>query len=294
MTATTSVPVALDVTPLSGTIGAELRGVDLKQVLAPATVAAIRQALLDHKVIFFPGQYLDAAQHVAFARYFGELTPAHPVIPGIKGFPEVFEIDYTNVSQYKSAGLLERTNDLSWHTDVTFMPRPPLGSILNAVLMPPSGGDTMFADMHAAYDDLSETMRGFLDTLTAVHSGKRQFGAILEKRKAGGNWEGEQLLDLEPVEHPLVRTHPETGRKSLFVNPGFTQRITQLAGQESRTLLDFLYAHSTRPEYTVRYHWRTGDLGFWDNRTTMHSVVRDFGGQARVIQRVTIHGDEPH
>jgi taurine dioxygenase len=159
--------------------------------------------------------------------------------------------------------------------------------------MPPSGGDTMFADMHAAYEGLSETMRGFVDTLTAVHDGKRQFGAILEKRKAGGDWEGEQILDLEPVEHPVVRTHPETGRRSLFVNPGFTQRIKGLSAHESRTLLDFLYAHSTQAEYTVRYHWHTGDLGFWDNRTTMHAVVRDFGAQPRVIQRVTIHGDTP-
>jgi taurine dioxygenase len=292
MTATTT-PVALDVRPLSGTIGAEVRGVDAKQVLAPDTVAAIRGALLEHKVIFLPDQHLDAAQHVAFARLFGELTPAHPVIPGIKGHPEVFEINYGSVEQYKSAGLTERTNDLTWHTDVTFMEQPPLGSILNAVVMPPSGGDTMFADMHAAYEGLSETMRGFVDTLTAVHDGKRQFGAILEKRKAGGDWEGEQILDLEPVEHPVVRTHPETGRRSLFVNPGFTQRIKGLSAHESRTLLDFLYAHSTQAEYTVRYHWHTGDLGFWDNRTTMHAVVRDFGAQPRVIQRVTIHGDTP-
>lgn len=287
--------VALDVTPLSGTIGAELRGVDLKDELEPETVTAIRQALLDYKVIFFPDQHLEPAQHVAFARYFGELTPAHPVIPGIKGFPEVFEIDYTVArAQFGSAGVTERNDDLSWHTDVTFVERPPLGSILNAVVIPPAGGDTLFSDQHAAYEGLSETMRGFLDGLTAVHSGKRQFGAILEKRKNGGEWDGEKVMSLDPVEHPVVRTHPETGRRSLFVNPGFTQRIKGLSGHESRALLTFLYEHSTQPEFTVRYHWKQGSLGFWDNRVTQHAVVRDFGPQARVIQRVTIHGDKPY
>jgi taurine dioxygenase len=289
----TARPVDLEVRRLSATIGAELRGVDLKEPLSAETVAAIRAALLEHKVIFFPEQHLEPAEHVAFARYFGELTPAHPIIPGIPGFPEVFEIDYTAVAQFGKAGVKERNDDLAWHTDVTFMRQPPLGSILNAVVIPPAGGDTLFADQRAAYEGLSDTMRSFVDTLTAEHSGKRQFGGILEKRKRGNQWEGADIVDLEPVEHPVVRTHPETGKRSLFVNPGFTTRITGLSRAESRALLDFLYEHSTRHEYTVRYHWKTGDLGFWDNRVTQHSVVRDFGSQPRVIQRVTIHGDAP-
>jgi alpha-ketoglutarate-dependent taurine dioxygenase len=293
MTVTTPA-VALDITPLSGTIGAEIRSVDLKQPLAPETVAAIRTALLEFKVIFFPEQHLDPTQHVAFARSFGELTPAHPVIPGIKGFPEVFEIDYTSArGQFKSAGITARNEDLAWHSDVTFVENPPLGSILNAVVIPPAGGDTMFSDQRAAYEGLSESMRTFVDGLTAVHSGQRLFGAILEQRKDGGDWEGEKLTQLNPVEHPVVRTHPETGRRSLFVNPGFTSHIKGLSHRESTALLALLYDHSTQPEYTVRYHWKQGDLGFWDNRVTQHSVVRDFGPQPRVIQRVTIRGDKP-
>jgi alpha-ketoglutarate-dependent taurine dioxygenase len=288
----TETPVRLDVRKLSGTIGAEIRGVDLKTTLDPATVAAIRGALLDHKVIFFPGQHLDPDQHLAFAGHFGEITPAHPVIPGIDGHPEVFQIDYTLARQVVRDPKAYGTNS-TWHTDVTFVERPPLGSILNAITIPESGGDTLFSDQRAAYEALSAPLRDLLDGLTAVHSGERQFGALLAKRKGGGEWEGEQVTELEPVSHPVVRTHPETGARSLFVNAGFTSHIAELTRAESDALLGFLYQHSTRPEFVVRYHWEAGDLGFWDNRVTQHSVVQDFGTQPRVIQRVTIRGDAP-
>jgi len=285
--------VDLDVTPLSATIGAEIRGVDLKQPLCDDLVAELRAALLRHKVIFFPDQHLDPAEHVSFARYFGTLTPAHPVIPGIDGFPEIFEIDYTKAAKGKDGDVGDRYDGLSWHTDVTFVESPPLGSILNAVVIPAAGGDTQFSDQRAAYDGLSETLRGFLDSLVAVHDGSRAFGKILAKRKGGSSWDGKQYEALEPVEHPLIRTHPETGNKSLFVNPGFTSHIKGLARAESDALLRFLYDHSVKPQYTVRYHWHAGDLGFWDNRVTQHSVVGDFAGQHRVIQRVTLRGDKP-
>jgi len=289
-------PGDIRTTPLSATIGAEIRGVDLAQPLSEGVVAELRGLLLQYKVIFFPGQHLDPAQHIALARNFGEPTPAHPVIPGIEGFPEVFEIDYTKSTQLRASygDVVDRYDGLSWHTDVTFVERPPLGSILNAVVIPPAGGDTMFSDQRAAYEALSEPLRDFLDTLVAVHDGSHTFGALLQAREdGGGEWEGKKFSSLEPVEHPVVRTHPETGRKSLFVNGGFTSHIKGLTLAESDALLQFLYAHATKPQFTVRYHWHAGDLGFWDNRVTQHSVVGDFTGQHRVIQRVTLRGDRP-
>ncbi|MDQ1462750.1 MAG: alkyl sulfatase [Actinomycetota bacterium] len=292
----TSESVDLRTTPLSATIGAEIRGVDLTRPLSDATVRELRARLLQYKVIFFPGQHLEPAQHVALARNFGEPTPAHPVLPGLDGFPEVFEIDYSRAAQLRESygDVVDRYDGLSWHTDVTFVERPPLGSILNAVVIPPAGGDTMFSDQHAAYEALSEPLRDFIDGLVAVHDGQRAFGAILKAREdGGGEWEGKQYKSLDPVEHPVVRTHPETGHKSLFVNAGFTSHIKGLSLAESDALLQFLYAHATKPQFTVRYHWHAGDLGFWDNRVTQHSVVGDFGGQHRVIQRVTLRGDRP-
>ena len=247
-------------------------------------------------MVFFPGQHLSPDEHVAFGRYFGELTPAHPVIPSVDGYPELFEIDYQRTARLRATygDVAHPYDGLSWHTDVTFVERPPLGSILNAVVIPPSGGDTMFSDQHAAYADLSPALREFLDGLTAVHDGSRAFAPYInDPDKSDVEWEGELYTAIQPVEHPVVRTHPETGAKVLFVNPGFTSHIKGLAPAESEALLAFLYTHSTKAKYTVRYHWQAGDLGFWDNRVTQHSVVGDFGDQPRVIQRVTIRGDKP-
>ena len=285
--------VELDVIPLSGTIGAVIGGLDLRDV-DDATVAAIRRVWLDRKVVFFPGQDLDPISHQEFASRFGELTEGHPVIPGVDGSPNLFEIDYSKPRDlYANYGdVTTRSQGLDWHTDVTFVKRPPMGSILRAVVVPPAGGDTLFADQRAAFEDLSPALRDFLLGLTAVHDGSAQFAAALT-HVGEGRWEGEAVPTLEPVVHPVVRTHPETGARSLFVNPGFTSHIVELERSESNALLSFLYAHSVRPEYTVRYRWSEGDVGFWDNRSTQHSVVGDFGSQHRVIQRVTLKGDEP-
>jgi len=294
MTTVTTTALALDLAPLSGTIGAEIRGLDLHQPLSDETVAAVRQALLDYKVIFFPGAHLDAAEHKRFATYFGEITNAHPVVPGIGDHKEVFEIDYSKVREMLAAGKEdgEYGGGEKWHTDVTFMRTPPLGSILNAIVIPKAGGDTLWADTQAAYEGLSQPFKDLLDGLTAVHDGARRFGKLLDY-VGQGEWDGEAFTELVPAEHPVVRTHPETGRKSLFVNPGFTVRIKGLSAKESDTLLDFLYAHMATPEYVVRYRWDEGDLGFWDNRTTMHYAIGDYGDAHRVIQRVTIKGDQP-
>jgi taurine dioxygenase len=285
--------VDLDVVPLSGTIGAVIRGLDVREI-DDATVAAVRRVWLDRKVVFFPGQDLDPESHLAFATRFGEPTEGHPVIPGLKDRPEVFEIDYTAVRRLSSTygDVATRSRGISWHTDVTFVARPPLGSILRAVVVPPAGGDTLFSDQQAAFDGLSPALQDFLSTLTAVHDGRPQFQGLLD-RVGEGSWQGERLRSLEPVAHPVVRTHPETGARSLFVNPGFTTRIRELQAAESAALLGFLFQHSVKPEYTVRYHWSPGDVGFWDNRTTQHAVSGDFGDQHRVIQRITLRGDAP-
>jgi len=283
----------LDVTPLSAAIGAVIRGVDLRRVDAD-TAAAIRQVWLERKVVFFPGQDLDQESHLAFAAWFGELTEGHPVIPGVDGHPNLFEIDYSKSREvYASYGdVSTRTQGLDWHTDVTFVERPPLGSILRAVVIPPSGGDTLFSNQQAAFEALSPRLQEFLGTLTAVHDGRAAFQSAFD-RNGPGRWEGEELPELRPVVHPVVRTLTEAGGRALFVNPGFTSRIVELQRSESDALLQFLYRHSVRPEFTVRYHWMAGDVGFWDNRTTQHSVVGDFGDQHRVIQRVTLKGEVP-
>ena len=290
------VPTATDLSVrlLSATIGAEIRGVDLKQPLDVDTVAAIRALLLERRVVFFRDQHLRPEEHLAFARYFGEPTPGHPVLPGLDEYPEVFEIDYSFAEQFvdeftKSGGDYDAR---VWHTDVTFVERPPLGSILNAVAIPSAGGDTQWSNQQAAYRGLSPALREFLGTLTAVHDGRSQFGWILELQE-GSEWEGKKTISLDPVEHPVIRTHEETGEPVLFVNPGFTSYIKELSSGESRALLQFLYEHSTRPQYTVRWHWNQGDVAFWDNRVTQHAVVPDFSGQHRVIQRVTLRGSAP-
>ncbi len=289
---TTATSVQLDVAPLSGTIGAEIRGIDLHAPLDPDTLAAVRQALLDYKVIFFPGQHLNPEEHKDFAASFGEITVAHPVVPGIEEHPEVFEIDYTKMRSLAGGLDSDCDNREKWHTDVTFMETPPLGSVLNAIVIPGAGGDTLWADTQAAYEGLSAPFRQLVDGLHAFHDGSVSFGPLLQ-RVGQGEWDGETFTQLTQVEHPVVRTHPETGRRNLFVNPGFTTRVKGLTRRESDALLEFLYADMTKPEYVVRYRWDEGDLGFWDNRTTMHYAVRDYGDTHRVIQRVTVRGERP-
>ena len=282
---------ALDVTRLSGTIGAVVRGLDLREPPSPATAAAIRAALVEHKVVFLPGQHLEPAQLVALGRAFGELTLAHPVMPGLDGHPEVLEVDATRSRQdprYRD----EYEND-TWHADVTFMPTPPLGSLLQAEVVPPAGGDTMFADQQAAYESLSPPLRTFVDGLTAVHDGRAEFARFLQTNPDGGQWDGQRFTELVPVEHPVVRTHPESGRRGLFVNPTFTTHLVGVSKRESAALLALLYEAATAPEHVVRWHWSAGDIAFWDNRSTLHHPVRDYGDHHRLMHRVTIRGDRP-
>jgi alpha-ketoglutarate-dependent taurine dioxygenase len=284
----------LDVRPLSGTIGAEIRGVDLREPLDPGTVAELRQLWLRYKVVFFPEQHLEPHHQVAFARSFGVPTKAHPVVPGpIPEHPEVLVLDSAQAAASQEyAPTRRRSREAGWHTDVTFMATPPVGSILSGREVPIAGGDTLWADTVAAYETLDEPIRRLVDGLTAVHDGRRTFEGFL---RAGFSieWEGEQHDSLTPTEHPVVRTHPETGTRSLFVNPQFTSHIVGLSARDSAALLDLLHAHMTVPELTVRHKWSAGDVAFWDNRTTMHYATLDYGRAPRVMHRVTLRGDRP-
>ncbi|MBP1782796.1 taurine dioxygenase [Micromonospora sp. HB375] len=277
----TSVRVQLDLEPLGPHFGALVHGMDL----ATATddeIVALRAALVDRKVLFLRDQHLDDDAQVRLGRRIGELTASHPVVGSVdKAHPEVYALDSTD------NGFAD-----VWHTDVTFMKRPPLGSMLRPVTLPPTGGDTNWADAQLAYDSLSEPVRRLVDHLTAVHDGTREFGYYLAQR--GGNvWEGQPVSRLDPVEHPVVRVHPETGRRGIFVNPGFTSHIVGVSDVESRAILDLLYAHLTKPEHIVRHRWRLGDVALWDNRSTAHYANRDYGSERRVMHRITLRGDIP-
>ncbi|MGW7287561.1 TauD/TfdA dioxygenase family protein [Streptomyces sp. NPDC054847] len=274
----------LPITPLGPSFGAEIRGIAVGS-LDDDQVLALREALVRYKVLFVRSQEsLDDAAQIEFGRRLGEVTVGHPVHDSGDVAPEVYSLD-------------SQDNGFAdvWHTDVTFVRRPPAISVLRAVVLPPTGGDTNWADSQLAYESLSPGLRAYVDTLTAVHDGSREFGYYLAQRRQGrGNlWEGERFTELTPVEHPVVRVHPESGRKGLFVNPGFTSHITGVSEHESRGILDILYAHLTKPEHIVRHRWQPGDVALWDNRSTAHYANRDYGNQHRVMHRITLRGDTP-
>lgn len=277
--------VTLDVRPLSGHIGAEVFGADLTRPLAPEVIAEIRATLLKWKVIFFRDQHVTPAQQIAFGRQFGEVTPGHPTLPTLEGHPEIFPLDSKS---YEAADGISVKNH--WHTDVTFVHNPPMGSILRGVVIPPYGGDTQWTNLVTAYETLSPQLRDFVDTLHAVHVNQLH----LERG------DGAKLLAMfskksfESV-HPVVRVHPETGERALFVNPNFTQRIVELTNTESAHILDLLYRHLSTPAFTVRFRWEPDSIAFWDNRATAHLIPTDYGhlGFERVMHRITLAGDIP-
>jgi alpha-ketoglutarate-dependent taurine dioxygenase len=273
----------LEIQRLEPSIGARVHGVDLSRA-TDVQVRAIRAALAEYKVLFFAGQHdLHPDGQIALGRRLGEVTESHPVVPGVdEQHPEIYALDSA------TGGFAD-----VWHTDVTFVRRPPLGSVLRAVVLPPTGGDTQWADLELAYRSLSEPVRHLADQLVAVHDGTREFGYYLAQREERTKWEGEEFRALVPIEHPVVRVHPETGRKGLFVNPGFVSHIKDVSDAESRYLLDLFYAHITKPEHIVRHRWSVGDVVMWDNRSTVHYANRDYGDQRRVMHRITLRGDQP-
>jgi taurine dioxygenase len=274
----------IQVRPLTPTIGAVIGGIDLSQRPDDAAIAAIRTALLQHKVIFFEDQHLTPAQHRDIAARFGSLH-THPLYPGVAEAPELFVLD-------NHAG--NPTDNDSWHTDVTFIETPPLGALLYAKLLPEIGGDTIWSNMQAAYEALSPPLREFLIGLDAVHDFARGFPARgIVAKGAGGDKHAKAVEEHPPVIHPVIRTHPETGADSLFVNYGFTARIKGLKRAESDAILNMLFAHIQKPEFHVRWTWKPNAIAFWDNRITQHYAVNDYLPNRRVMHRATVLGDKP-
>ncbi|MCU1392512.1 MAG: taurine dioxygenase [Ilumatobacteraceae bacterium] len=263
---------------LTPTIGAELIGLDLAGPLDDSLIAEVRRALLEFKVVFFRDQHIDRAQHIAFARRFGELE-IHPATPRDAEHREILRIEH---------GPNSRGTENNWHSDVTWRERPSLGSILRAIELPPVGGDTLFSDMYAAYDGLSPELQQFACGLTAVHDIARVFAAKLGRK-------AEELHEkFPPQEHPVIRTHPETGRRLVYTNIAFTDRIKGLSAKESEWLLDRLNATANNPDHQCRFRWAPGSLAFWDNRAVQHFAASDYFPQRRVMERVTIAGDKPY
>jgi taurine dioxygenase len=301
MTDTLDAPVTTDgvtVTPLSAHTGAEIGGVDIARPLDDSAVDAIKQALDRWKVVFFRGQQLDHAAQIAFGRQFGELTYAHPhddTPPD--GYPEIYTVDPRRFAQQygianpEDERLRRQASANGWHTDVTPAVNPPAGSILRADVVPPYGGDTTFTNLVAAYEGLAPQIQSFVDTLRAEHIyGANPSG--YRPRLAG--WSSKIEKNRLVAHHPMVRVHPRTGEKALFVNPVFTDNIVDLSPQESRWILEYLFAQLSRPEYTVRFHWEPGSVAFWDNRATAHLGPQDLASDVeRVLHRVTIIGDVP-
>jgi taurine dioxygenase len=275
---------AISVEPVTPTIGAVVHGVDLSTQLPDEAIAEIRRALLRHEVLFFEDQTLTPQQHRDFAARFGALH-IHPVYPQVAGTPEILVLDNHADNP---------TDNDNWHTDVTFIETPPLGSILHARELPPWGGDTLWSSMTAAYEALSAPFRAFLSTLEAVHDFTRSFPPDLQvSRNAGESRYEKARREHPPVTHPVVRTHPETGRRGLFVNEGFTTHINGLKPAESAAILEFLREHIQRPEFLVRWRWKKNAVAFWDNRNTQHYAVNDYLPHRRVMHRATILGDKP-
>ena len=270
---------------ISGSLGAEVSGVDLSDEIADRTISAIRAGLLEHLVLVFRDQSLDPGSLAAFARRFGELN-RHPYVKPLDGHPDVFRI-------------VKEPDDIhhfgnGWHSDLSYAERPALATMLYATEIPPYGGDTLFTDMRAAYRALSDGMKAMLDGLVAVFSNERTYGPDAARFKHEvKKMEVAQQPTITRVEHPVVRIHPETGVKALYLNPLHTVGLKDMTEEESQPLIDYLCRHTVRPEFQCRVQWRPSTLAFWDNRATMHYAVDDFASYRRVMTRVTLEGDRP-
>jgi taurine dioxygenase len=265
----------VEIRRLAGALGAEILGVDLSRSI-PAQ--EIRQAFLEHQVVFFRDQKLDPAQLMAFARTMGKPIE-YPFVKGIPGFPEVIEVKKLEHERHNFGGI--------WHSDTAYLDEPPMGSMLLAREIPPYGGDTEFASQYLAYEALSAGMKQLLAGLKAVNSSSKADVTRTREDRVK-----EQARRYE-AEHPVVRTHPETGRKALYVNFGHTVRFAGMTEEESAPLLEFLFRHQVKPEFTCRFQWRVGSLAFWDNRCAQHNPVNDYHGHRRVMHRITLAGDRP-
>ena len=274
---------ALDIRPIAGAMGAEIHGVDASRELDDTTVAALRKALLDHLVVFLPNQALTPEQQLRFARRFGE-PMIYPFVKGLDGLPEVTPILKKEEDRNNFGGI--------WHSDTVYQDEPPMGTMLYALELPPFGGDTLFANQYLAYDSLSDGMKALLAPLKAINiSGK---GRVQQTRTdmmkhASAGLKGDELESC----HPVIRTHPETGRKALYVNVAHTVRFDGMTEEESTPILEYLFEHQIQPEFTCRFRWSQGAVAFWDNRAAMHYPINDYHGYRRLMHRITLIGDRP-
>jgi alpha-ketoglutarate-dependent taurine dioxygenase len=272
-----------DVRPIAGAIGAEIHGVDLARELSEDTVAAIRRAWLEHCVIFFRNQPLPPAQFLRFARRFGAIVE-YPFIKGIEGFPEIIPVVKLEHEKTNFGGI--------WHSDTSYLQKPPMATMLIAREVPPKGGDTMFANTYLAYETLSAGMKQLLEGLVAINS-SRKADASRTREDRVKDMKRDDAKQEYVGEHPVVRTHPETGRKALYVNVAHTLNFKDMSEAESAPLLNYLIQHQTRPEFTCRFAWEVGSIAFWDNRCTQHHPVNDYHGYRRAMHRITLAGDSP-
>jgi len=274
----------MEVRPIAGALGAEILGVDLSRKFS---APEIREVFLKHQVVFFREQKLDPAQLLEFARAMGRPVE-YPFVRGLDGFPEVIEVKKLEHERHNFGGI--------WHSDTAYLEQPPMGSMLIAREVPRFGGDTEFASQYLAYEALSDGMKKLISNLKAVNSSaKADVSRTREdriKEQGGGSGGTAESTELVSV-HPVVRTHPETGRKALYVNVAHTVRFDGMTEEESAPLLHYLFRHQVKPEFTCRFHWRVGSLAFWDNRCTQHNPINDYHGHRRVMHRVTLAGDRP-
>jgi taurine dioxygenase len=275
--------VTIEARRVAGALGAEVQGIDLARALDDDQAAALRNAWHEHLVLFFRDQHLTPAQFMAFARRIGRPVE-YPFVKGIEGYPEIIEVKKLAHETVNFGGI--------WHSDTTYLAEPPMASMLLARETPPFGGDTLFANMYLAYETLSEGMRRMLDGLRAVNSSaKADVSRTREDRiKSDGRADSREEY---VAEHPVVRAHPETGRKALYVNVAHTVRFADMTEAESAPLLAYLFAHQVRPEHTCRFVWQPGSIALWDNRCTQHNPVNDYHGHRRVMHRITLAGDRP-
>ena len=273
----------MEIRKLAGALGAEILGVDLAQPPSPPTVADIRRAFLEHLVVFFRGQNLSSEQFLTFAHAMGEPIE-YPFVKGLPDYPVIIQVMKLEHERTNFGGI--------WHSDTAYLDIPPMGSMLLAREVPPVGGDTLFANQYLAYETLSPGMRRILDGLSALNcSAKADVTRTREDRLRTGAREDAKQEYL--AEHPVVRTHPETGRKSLYVNVAHTARFKDMTEDESAPLLAYLFQHQIRPEFTCRLRWDAGSLAFWDNRCAQHNPVNDYHGYRRVMHRITLKGERP-
>ena len=268
---------SIQIRPAGSAVGAEISGIDLSEPLAPVARDAIRTTLADRGVVFFRDQYLTPEQHIRLARQFGDIN-INRFFRQADGYPEIALVQKEPHQTRNIGG--------GWHTDHSYDLAPALGSVLYAREVPPTGGDTLFASMYAAYEALSDGLKRTLAGLRAVHSSRHVFGVARDDRFRNPE------AAVQDAVHPVVITHPDSGRKALYVNPGFTLRFEGWTDEESRSLLAFLYQHAVRPEFVYRFAWRNGSLAFWDNRATWHYAVNDYQGERRLMHRITIEGCE--